>query len=159
MFRTFLIAVLGFVAGAVITYVPVVAGALWVWQLTGVHDQDGGGAMTLGLVIGPFFGALGGIAGTFLALVLDKRRRRNAPPQGDAERHRDTRRFFILGAVIAGGFAGHYAAQIGFWFASPIQIDSLWKVRAITWLPTLATGLGALAGGLWMRRWVERSGK
>lgn len=155
MFRTFIIGVIGFIAGAVITYMAVIIGTLLVWQWIGIHDQDGGGHMTLGLVIGPFFALIGGIVGAMLAVHLALRRRSNAPPGADDNR-RDMRRFFIIGGAVAGGIFGHYAAQFGFWFVSPISFDSYWKVWAISWLPTIASLLSALAGALFVRCAMRR---
>ena len=145
---SFVLAVLGFVAGAVVTYFGVVFGTLVVWDWLGVHDQDGGGSMALGLIIAPLCAIVGGIVGAFLLPAGIARRRRDAPPPTDDSRARDRRRFIILGGAILGGIIGHYVAQAGFWFASPIQFDSYWKVWAISWVPTIVTLLGAVAGGL-----------
>jgi hypothetical protein len=152
MFKTFLIACGGFIAGAVATYLVVVLGTTLVWDMTGVHDQDGGGAMTLGLVIGPFFALIGGLASAVFSGLWASRRARNRAPQSDNEKARDSVRFFIIGGAIVGGIIGHYAAQIGFYFVSSISLDSFWIVQAIIWLPRFATLLGALAGGFLVRR-------
>lgn len=155
MFRTFLTACLGFIAGAVITYLVVVVGTTVAWDILDVHDQDGGGAMALGLVIGPFIALFGGIAGAFLLPAWAARRRRNTPPQTDEQRARDTCRFFIIGGAVIGGIVGHQAAQFGFWLIGSISYDSYWKVWAIAWLPTLITALGAIAGGLCVRHMMR----
>ena len=151
MFHSFVIAVLGFIAGAVFTYVAVAAGTLLVWQWLGIHDRDGGGSMALGLIIAPLFALFGGGGGAILASVLAARRRRNAP-QPAAEDRRDMRRFLITGGAIAGAITGHYAAQFGFWLASPIRFDSYWKAWAVSWIPAIAAVFGAIAGGLIARR-------
>lgn len=156
MFRTFVIAVLGFVAGAIFTYVVVVGGTLMVWEWLDVHDQDGGGAMAIGLVIGPSLALIGGLGGAYLAYLWTVRRRRNAPPQTDEARARDTHRFLIMGGAMVGAYLGYQVAQFGFTLASPIQFDSIWKVRAVSWLPKIATISGALAGGLMVRAWLHR---
>jgi hypothetical protein len=134
----------------------VTLGTLLVWQWLGIHDQDGGGYMALGLVIGPFFALVGGIVGAILFAMLALRRRRNAPPASTDDNRRDMHRFIIIGGAIAGGIIGHYAAQLGLWFASPIRFDSYWKVWAISWIPTMVALLGALAGGLFVRRVMPR---
>jgi sterol desaturase/sphingolipid hydroxylase (fatty acid hydroxylase superfamily) len=69
MFRTFVIAVLGFIAGAILTYFALVIGVSGWWDLFDVHDQDGGGHMALGFVIGPFCAVIGGLVGAFLAPI------------------------------------------------------------------------------------------
>jgi hypothetical protein len=74
VFRSFFISILGFIAGAVVTYLAVVIGTTVVWDLLDVHDQDGGGSMALGFIIGPFFALFGGIVGVFLALRITRPR-------------------------------------------------------------------------------------
>ncbi len=156
IFRTFVIAVLGFIAAAVVTYLVVVVGGILLWDLFDVHDQDGGGSMMLGLVIAPFLALIGGIVGAFLLPAWLARRTRNAPPPTEESAARDRRRFIILIGAIVGGVIGHYAAQFGFWLASPIQFDSYWKVWAISYLPTIAIVAAALAGGL-VARTISRA--
>ena len=79
MFRTFICAGLAFVAGAVATYLVVVVGASVVWALFNVHDQDGGGQMALGLVIGPFFALIGGMVSTVIFLIWNGGRKNRQP--------------------------------------------------------------------------------
>ena len=67
MFRTFIIAVLAFIVGTIITYLAVVIGVTVLWDVMGVHDQDGGGAMALGLVIAPICAVIGGVIGGVVA--------------------------------------------------------------------------------------------
>ncbi len=155
MLRTFVIAVLGFIVGAVLTYLVVVIGTTIVWDVFDVHDQDGGGAMALGLVIGPFVALLGGIASAFLLPGWVARRRRQSPASTDENQAHDKQLLLIIGGAIAGGIAGHYLAQIGFWFVGAIRIDSYWKIWAISWIPTLVTLLGAVAGGFLVRRMMR----
>ena len=61
MFRTFVIVILGFLGFAIVTYLVVVAGVSLLWEIMGVHDQDGGGDMALSRVIGPVVALIGGI--------------------------------------------------------------------------------------------------
>lgn len=143
MFRIFVIAAIGFVAAAVASYAAVLFGTLAIWRALGVTDHDGGGTMALGLVIAPLCalagGAIGAIAGVVFAGKL---------PKAASSGPDDIRRFLILGGVIAGGVAGYLISKFGFWLASPIRYDSLWKVHAHAWLPTIALITGALAGGI-----------
>jgi hypothetical protein len=157
MFRTFLIGVAGFVAAGIVTYLVIVVGTELVWEVLDVHDQDGGGCMALGLVIGPFFAVIGGLAGAFFLPAWATRRRGAVPPQSDKDRARNSYRFLILGGTMLGAFLGYQAAQFCFWLVSPILFDSIWKVRAVSWLPTIAVLFGALAGGIWTRRVMRRS--
>lgn len=74
MFRKFFIPLLGFIAGAVITYLAVVIGTTFLWDILNVHDRDGGDTMALAFMIGPFIALFGGIAGAFWACRLIGRR-------------------------------------------------------------------------------------
>lgn len=152
MFRNLVIGAVGFVIGAVITYLVVVIGTTLAWEILDVHDQDGGGAMTLGLVIGPFVALMGGLISAFMLPIWAARRRGKQPPSTDAYKARDKQRLFITGGAIAGGIAGHYVAQVGFWFIGSISFYSFWAIRVITWIPTLVTLLGTFAGGWAVQR-------
>jgi len=152
----FLFAVLGFVTGAIATYLLVVAGTLVVWEILGVHDQDGGGSMALGLVIAPAIALIGGIAGAVLVLAWAARRARNAPPATADEAARDRQRLIMLGGAIVGGIVGSYAMNFCFWLVGAISFDSYWKVWAVSWLPTIAVLLGAVAGGLLTRNMLRK---
>lgn len=59
--RVFVGSVLGFVTGAVASYIALMVGYSVYIDLFKVHDQDGGGAMAIGLVIGPVVALLCGI--------------------------------------------------------------------------------------------------
>jgi hypothetical protein len=155
MFRTFVVVILGFLGFTIVTYLVVVVGVSLVWEILGVHDQDGGGAMALGLVIGPAVALVGGIIGAIVTYLWYSKRKRTQPPAGPAETRRDTKRFAILAGAVAGGFVGHYLAQFGFWLASPIQFDTYWKAWAVSWLPLLVTLLGATGGGFAVRQWMR----
>jgi hypothetical protein len=120
-----------------------------------VHDQDGGGAMALGLVIGPVVAVIGGMIGALIIYRWYAKRQLTLPPPNDADTRRDTKRFAIIGGAIVSAVFGHYIAQFGFWLASPIQFDSYWKVIAITWIPTLLTMLSAICGAIAVQRWVR----
>jgi hypothetical protein len=155
MFRTFVVVLLGFLGFTIVTYLVVVVGTVVAWEILGVHDQDGGGAMAIGLVIGPVIAIIGGIIGAFVTYFWYAKRQQTRPPQGPAETRRDTKRFVILAGALAGGIASHYVAQFGFWLASPIQFDSYWKVWAVSWLPMLVVMAGAILGGMVVRRWLR----
>ena len=156
MFRTFIIAVLAIALAAVATYAAVVFGTMAVWEMIGVRDRDGGGAMALGLVIGPVVAVIVGIVAAIIAAVVAERRRRTAPTPSADDNRRDKNRLLVTGGAIAGAFAGHYLASFGFWLASPIRFDSYWKAWAISWLPTLITAAGAIAGALTARSLLRR---
>ena len=155
MFRTFVVVILGFLGFTVVTYLVVVVGVSLLWDIMGVHDQDGGGAMALGLVIGPAVALVGGIIGAVVTYLWYGKRKRTQPPPGPAETRRDTKRFAVLAGALVGGIVGHYVAQFGFWLASPIQFDNYWKAWAVSWLPLLVTLLGATGGGFAVRQWMQ----
>jgi hypothetical protein len=77
MLRIILLVLLAFVAGAVVAYLGLVLGVTTYWELAGVHDQDGGGAMALGLVIGPIFAV---VAGAVAAVVVGVWAANRRPP-------------------------------------------------------------------------------
>jgi len=82
MLRALGFGLLGFVLATIATYLVVVVGTSIVWDLMGVHDQDGGGAMALGLVIGPVCALIGGMVGAVLLPTwLAGRAQRQKPPQ------------------------------------------------------------------------------
>lgn len=152
MFRTFIIVLLAFAFGAVATYIVVVGGTVVAWDLMGVHDHDGGGAMAMGLVVGPICAVVGGVLAAFLVL-LKRAGRRNQQPQPEAEKSRDRRRLLVLAAAAIGGLVGHKVTQAIFWIVAPLSYDSWWKVQVIVWTPTImmvlcALGAGYLAHGL-----------
>ena len=155
MFRTFIYAGLAFVVGAMAAYLAVVVGISVVWDLFNVHDQDGGGHMALGLVIGPFFALIGGMVSAIIFVIWNGGRKNRLPPATNEEKGRDTRRFFVLGGAIVGGYIGRFVVRTGFLLASPISYDSLWKVWAASWLPMLGIALGALLGGWIVHRLMK----
>lgn len=152
MFRTFIIAVLAFAVGAIITYLTIVVGVIAVWDFMNVHDQDGGGAMALGLVIGPICAVIGGLICAVLVPLWVAKRRGHVGPQTVEEKSRDIRRLCVVGGMIFGGYIGNKTVQFAFWLMRPISIDSYWIVMMLTWAPTVAMVLGALAGGLVLNR-------
>ena len=149
VFRNFLITVLGFIAGAVVTYLVVVVGTMLIWDWQGVHDQDGGGAMALGLVIGPAVAIVGGIVSAIFALRFALKRAKVQPPN---EKRRDIKRLLIAGGAILSGYASYQLVLFGLWIASPISLDSYWIVWMISWLPRIFFLLGAVVGGFVVHR-------
>jgi hypothetical protein len=80
MLRALGFGILGFILAAIATYLVVVVGTSIVWDILGVHDQDGGGAMALGLVIGPICALIGGMLGAVLLPMWLAGRKSNDPP-------------------------------------------------------------------------------
>lgn len=62
----FIWSVLGFIAGTIISYIAIMVGYSVYLDLFSVHDQDGGGAMAIGLVIGPAVALLIGFVAAFI---------------------------------------------------------------------------------------------
>jgi Na+/melibiose symporter-like transporter len=72
--RIFALVVLAFVAGAAVGWLLAMGGYIAQTEWFGVHDQDGGGAMAYGLIIGPLAGLfLGTLLAAFTALRLTSR--------------------------------------------------------------------------------------
>jgi hypothetical protein len=59
--RVFFWSVAGFVAGTIASYVAAMVGYSVYGSLFRVHDHDGGGAMAMGLIIGPVLALLCGL--------------------------------------------------------------------------------------------------
>ncbi len=81
MLRTLGFGLLGFVLATIATYLIVVVGTTVVWDIMDVHDQDGGGAMVLGLFIGPICALIGGMVGAVLLPTWLAGRSTRKPPQ------------------------------------------------------------------------------
>lgn len=71
----FVWSVLGFIAGTIVSYIAIMVGYSVYIDLAGVHDHDGGGAMTIGLVIGPVVALLFGIVTAVICGVRAAQRR------------------------------------------------------------------------------------
>ncbi len=138
------------------TYAVVVGGTVVVWDLMDVHDQDGGGAMALGLVIGPAAAMLGGAISAVVALIWAASGRQGVPPDSMATKRRDRHVLLVAGAAIAGGIAGHIVArfviEVVYRLGLPVRLAHL----AYTWLPTACLLLGAVAGGVLVHRRLRR---
>lgn len=140
-------AAVGFLAGAVFTYVGVVLVVLMAWEVLGMHD--GGGAMTLAFVIAPFFALFGAIAGAILAVRIRRKRPRGRADDGGA----NSPYLFIACCALAGAIGAHYAVVFGLWIASPLHFDRYWVAWIVSLTPSVASLLGALAGGFIGWRW------
>ena len=57
----FVASILGFIGGTIVSYIVLMVGYSIYADLFRVHDQDGGGAMAMGLIIGPVVALLCGI--------------------------------------------------------------------------------------------------
>jgi len=73
--RVIVWSLLGFIGGTIISYIAIMVGYSVYLDLFMVHDQDGGGAMAIGLVIGPVFALLLGIVTAVVCGVLAAQRR------------------------------------------------------------------------------------
>jgi MFS family permease len=148
MFRTFVIAVLSFIVGAISTYFVVVVGVAMLWDLMEVHDQDGGGLMALGLLIGPVCAAIVGIICAIFVPIRVAKRRGHAAPATAEEKRRDLRRIFLTCGTVGSGLIGYKIGRLMFWFLVPSSIGNRWKFLAISWTPTVMMLLCAVAGAL-----------
>lgn len=72
--RIFLWSVLGLIAGTIAGYVALMVGYSVYIDLFNVHDQDGGGAMAMGLIIGPIVGLFCGIVAAIVCGAWAARR-------------------------------------------------------------------------------------
>jgi cytosine/uracil/thiamine/allantoin permease len=67
--RVFIGCLLGFIAGAIVSYFALMVGYSVYVDLFKVHDQDGGGAMAMGLIIGPLVALICGIVAAIVCGV------------------------------------------------------------------------------------------
>lgn len=67
--RVFIGIVFGFIAGAIVSYFALMVGYSVYVDLFKVHDQDGGGAMAMGLIIGPLVALICGIVAAIVCGV------------------------------------------------------------------------------------------
>lgn len=82
-----LILVAAFLVSAVLGYVGVALVVFTLWELTGVHDQDGAGAMAVGFFIAPMGALVTAILGTvFAARKLSKRASLTTLSKSEADR-------------------------------------------------------------------------
>ena len=73
--RVFFWSVLGFIGGAVASYVAIMVGYSVYGELFRVHDHDGGGAMAMGLIIGPVVALICGVVAAVICGVRAARPR------------------------------------------------------------------------------------
>ncbi len=151
MVRNLIIAVAGFVLGAIAGYALVFFGTILAWEILGVRDRDGGGHMALGLVIAPIAGLIGGVAGAPLAIAYDMRRRRHAAVQNEGPKPLGGAQVFMLVGVVAGGVIGYQAGQLVFYMLARFGlIERGYTMWLASWLPLVlalaAATLGARAG-------------
>lgn len=143
MYRAFILSLLAFLAGTAATYLAILIGVTTFWEMTGVHDRDGGGAMALAFVIGP---ALALPAGLAIAIFTWVRLRRRAGPSDAASMHKDRRKFAIFGAAVAGWIIGLYLARLAVQLAA-MTYDTWWKAALHAWLPDIVAVICAVMAG------------
>lgn len=73
--RVFFWSVAGFIAGTIASYIAIMVGYSVYGGLFKIHDHDGGGAMAMGLIIGPVFALLCGIVSAVICGVRAARPR------------------------------------------------------------------------------------
>ena len=101
--RIALLTILAFLAAAVVGYLVVTVTVIGLWAATGVHDQDGGGAMAVGLVIAPICALIfGAMVAVWIASKL-LRKRAGAPSPSPEVEARDAR-FGVQLLCVLGGF-------------------------------------------------------
>jgi hypothetical protein len=135
--------VLAFLAGALVSYVAVVAGAFLYMDLAGVFDRDGGIAMAVMFAFGPIGALVGGTAGAIGAALYRRAHPRMVRSEtGATPSSRQNR--IILAATIA-GIAGYLLGSLGLWLQSGTSYASYSTALLISWAPYL---LALSAGGL-----------
>ena len=109
--RVWLLLLITFLLTTVLGYFVVTGVIFGAWQLTGVHDQDGGGAMAVGLVIAPVGALVIGVLATALSWPLLAKRQRALGAPSDSSARRDQRALMASAGLIAGLVAGVIVAN------------------------------------------------
>lgn len=75
--RVFLLSLLGFVLGTVASYFAIMIAYSVYVDVLRIHDQDGGGAMTMGLLVAPVLAFLcGGVTAILSGIVAARPEKR-----------------------------------------------------------------------------------
>jgi hypothetical protein len=136
--------VLAFLAGALVSYVAVVAGAFLYMDLADVFDRDGGMAMAVMFAFGPIGALVGGTAAAIGAALYRRARPRQVRDEGAAATPSSRQNRIVLAAAIA-GIAGYLLGSLGLWLQSGASYASYSTALLISWAPYL---LALSAGGL-----------
>jgi hypothetical protein len=155
--RIFGFTVLAFVATFAATFVVVVFGTFLYWDVAGIHDRDGGGAMGVFFVVGPMVATLAAVIAA--AVTAMRMLRRNADVVAGT---RPPVRRWPLGvraavAALAWAAAVYGAFAFAYWLMDPMVFDSYAIAMIVGWLPFVATLLAAaVAAGFVLRRRAPR---
>jgi hypothetical protein len=148
MIRLIGLTILAFVLGTLAIYAVTLFGTLLYWELTGVHDRDGGGAMGLAFVIAPVVGVMGGVVSA--AVVATRLLRKQPDAQANSEngntksRNTKSRNTRLAIWVIPAGLLVYAIARFILWIVIGNPYGSFFEVLIISWTPTL---LGVAAAG------------
>lgn len=138
-------AVGAFVIGALLAYFLVLIGTAILWDMLGVVDRDGGGAMAIAFFIAPLIALLAGAGAAFWAV-----RRANAARTGNAAPAAAAHPAF--GAAV-GGLLLYLPTKFLFWLVLGTNAyDHCWKSLAHAWAPFALALLGAVAGWFLVQR-------
>jgi hypothetical protein len=138
---------LAFLAGLVVSYLAIVAGAFWYMHAAGIFDRDGGMSMGIVFATGPL-GAL--IGGTIAAVTVYMRRPAPRPTPATTPDASPQARAIRIGLIATlAGAAGYLAGGLGLWSQSGASYESYWTALLVTWSPILL-GLAAASLAAWL---------
>lgn len=109
--RLLLLLLITFLLTTVLGYVAVTGVIFGYWELTGVSDPDGGGAMAVGLVIAPVGALVIGVLATALSWPLYVRRQRTSSAPSPTATRRDQHLLLASAGLIVGLVAGFVVAN------------------------------------------------
>lgn len=142
MFRNFGKMLATFVMWTVAAYVLVLFGTLAVWDLLGITDHDGGGAMGMAFIVAPSIALLAGVGGA----LWSTRRRLARKEDGEA----DVTPLSPAACALIGALVAYVPTRLAiFLFLGVNSYDSFWKAMAHAWTPELLAIAGAIVG--WRR--------
>ncbi len=139
---------LAFLAGLVVSYAAIVAGAFWYMDAAGINDRDGGMAMGIIFAIGPLGALAGGLLAALATYFYTRRRKPRPAPEPASEAPPQARgRRIGLAAVLAGA-AGYLVGSFGLWLQGGTSYESYWTALLVTWSPILLA-LAAASFAAW----------
>jgi hypothetical protein len=133
--RTFLRVALSFLAGLIVTYVAVVAGALIYMDVYRVFDRDGGMSMAIMFAIGPLAGLVGGtLCAIVVPIWLSRRDLRRGPSAAPPRPPRSQNQRVGLAIMLAGVPVYVLAWAVLRLFAGT-SFESYWAALAVSYTP------------------------
>jgi hypothetical protein len=149
--------VLAFAATFVATFAVVFFGTITYWDLAGIHDRDGGGAMGLFFVISPAIATLAAVIAAIVTAVRMNGRNADVAAGKRPPVQRWPLRVRAVVAAVAWAAAVYGAFAFVYWLMEPMYFASYAIAIVVAWLPIVAAlAAAALAAVFVLRRRAPR---